>query len=130
MSHSADNATEAPAILSEVNPAVLPRPALVENNRSYAWITDKICGIVEGKTPTWWWVCFCVACFIASFTFVGLFYLVSTGVGVWGHRSPVNWGWPIVNFVFWIGIGHAGTLISAILCLLRQKWRTSINRAA
>ena len=53
-----------------------------------------------------------------------------TGVGVWGHRSPVNWGWPIVNFVFWIGIGHAGTLISAILCLLRQKWRTSINRAA
>ena len=55
---------------------------------------------------------------------------MATGVGVWGHRSPVNWAWDIVNFVFWIGIGHAGTLISAILCLLRQKWRTSINRSA
>ena len=57
-------------------------------------------------------------------------YLFWTGVGVWGHANPVNWAWDIVNFVFWIGIGHAGTLISAILCLLRQKWRTSINRAA
>ena len=57
-------------------------------------------------------------------------YLVSTGVGVWGNSNPVNWGWAIVNFVFWIGIGHAGTLISAILCLLKQKWRTSINRAS
>jgi molybdopterin-containing oxidoreductase family membrane subunit len=55
---------------------------------------------------------------------------VSTGTGTWGLRSPVGWGWAIVNFVFWVGIGHAGTLISAILCLLRQKWRTSINRAA
>ena len=61
---------------------------------------------------------------------MGLIYLVSTGVGVWGLKSPIMWGWAIVNFVFWIGIGHAGTLISAILCLLRQKWRTSINRAA
>jgi len=67
---------------------------------------------------------------IASFTGLGLVYLVSTGVGVWGNSNPVNWGWAIVNFVFWIGIGHAGTLISAILCLLKQKWRTSINRAS
>jgi molybdopterin-containing oxidoreductase family membrane subunit len=57
-------------------------------------------------------------------------YLISTGVGVWGLNSPIAWGWAIVNFVFWIGIGHAGTLISAVLFLLRQKWRTSINRAA
>jgi molybdopterin-containing oxidoreductase family membrane subunit len=57
-------------------------------------------------------------------------YLVFTGVGVWGNNVPVAWGWPIVNFVFWIGIGHAGTLISAILFLFRQKWRTSINRAS
>jgi Ni/Fe-hydrogenase subunit HybB-like protein len=119
-----------PAILAEVKPAVLPRPVLVENNRSFAWITDKICGIIEGPTPRWWWVSFGLAVFVASFTVVGLTYLVVTGVGVWGVRSPVNWGWAIVNFVFWIGIGHAGTLISAILCLLRQKWRTSINRAA
>jgi molybdopterin-containing oxidoreductase family membrane subunit len=60
----------------------------------------------------------------------GLTYLVSTGVGVWGNSNRVMWGWPIVNFVFWIGIGHAGTLISAILFLTRQNWRTSINRAA
>ena len=120
----------APAILEEVKPAVLPRPVLVRNNRGFAWITDKICGIVEEPTPRWWWVCFGVAVFIASFTVGGLIYLVATGIGVWGVRSPGNWGWAIVNFVFWIGIGHAGTLISAILCLLRQKWRTSINRAA
>jgi molybdopterin-containing oxidoreductase family membrane subunit len=122
--------TEPHAILKEVNPVILPRPDLVDNNRSFSWITNKICGIIEEKTPTWWWVCFCVAGFIASFTVVGIVYLVSTGVGVWGLANPLNWGWAIVNFVFWIGIGHAGTLISAILCLLKQKWRTSINRAA
>ncbi len=120
----------APAILAEVQPAVLPRPVLVQNNRSFAWITDKVCGIIEGPTPRWWWVSFGIAVFVASFTVAGLTYLVGTGVGVWGHRNPINWAWDIVNFVFWIGIGHAGTLISAILCLLRQKWRTSINRAA
>ena len=59
-----------------------------------------------------------------------ILYLIYTGVGVWGNRSPIFWGWPIVNFVFWVGIGHAGTLISAILFLFRQEWRTSINRAA
>jgi molybdopterin-containing oxidoreductase family membrane subunit len=130
MGHNHDSSSTAPAILAEVNPAPLPRAVLVENNRSYSWITEKICGIIEGKTPTWWWVCFALACFVASFTVAGISYLVATGVGVWGHANPVNWAWDIVNFVFWIGIGHAGTLISAILCLLRQKWRTSINRAA
>ena len=125
-----ETSPSAPAILAEVNPTPLPRAILVENNRSYSWITEKICGIIEGKTPTWWWVCFALACFVASFTVAGISYLVATGVGVWGHANPVNWAWDIVNFVFWIGIGHAGTLISAILCLLRQKWRTSINRAA
>jgi len=130
MAHIEDATAEAPAILAEVAPAHLPRPVLVANNRSFAWITEKICTIAEEKTPVWWWWCFGVACFVASFTVFGLIYLVSTGVGVWGHRNPVNWAWDIVNFVFWIGIGHAGTLISAILCLLRQKWRTSINRSA
>jgi Ni/Fe-hydrogenase subunit HybB-like protein len=130
MAHAESAVAAPPAILAEVKPAELPRPPLVLNNRSFAWITDKICGIIEGPTPRWWWVCFGLALFVASFTVAGLTYLVATGVGVWGLRSPVNWGWAIVNFVFWIGIGHAGTLISAILCLLRQKWRTSINRAA
>ncbi len=119
-----------PVVLDEVRQTHMPRKPLVENNRSFHWITEKICRIVEEKTPNWWWVCFLVAGFVASFTGVGLFYLVSTGVGVWGLRGPVYWGWAIVNFVFWIGIGHAGTLISAILCLLKQKWRTSINRTA
>ncbi len=121
---------EKPEVLNQVKPLDMPRKPLVLNNRDFHWVTEKICGIAEGKTPTWWWVLFLIALFMASFTGVGLVYLVSTGVGVWGLASPINWGWAIVNFVFWIGIGHAGTLISAILCLLRQKWRTSINRAA
>lgn len=108
----------------------MPRRPIIENGRSFSWITQKVCGIVEGRTPMWWWVAFIISCMVASFTAMGLIYLVATGTGVWGLRSPVMWGWAIVNFVFWIGIGHAGTLISAILCLLRQKWRTSINRAA
>ncbi len=120
----------AQAVLAEVAPAHLPRQELIGHHRGFAWITDKVCSIVEAETPTWWWVAFSVACLVASFTVVGLVYLVATGVGVWGHANPINWAWDIVNFVFWIGIGHAGTLISAILCLFRQKWRTSINRAA
>ena len=108
MSHASEHVA-APAVLKEVNPAHFPRATLVENNRSFGWITDKICGIIEGKTPTWWWVCFILACFVASFTVIGITYLVATGVGVWGHANPVNWAWDIVNFVFWIGIVHAGT---------------------
>lgn len=121
---------ERPAILDEVKPIEMPRPVLVENKRSFSWITEKVCGIVEGPTPMWWWVAISLASFMALFTVVGISYLVATGVGVWGLSNPINWGWAIVNFVFWIGIGHAGTLISAILCLLKQQWRTTINRAA
>jgi molybdopterin-containing oxidoreductase family membrane subunit len=121
---------DTPAILDKVDPAPWKEPPLVLNGRNFHWVTEKICGIVEAKTPTWWWWCFITALGVASFTGLGLFYLVSTGVGVWGNNNPVNWGWAIANFVFWIGIGHAGTLISAILCLLKQQWRTSINRAA
>ena len=119
-----------PELLKKVKPAKWEDTPLVLNKRNFHWVTEKICGIVEQKTPTWWWWCFITAMGIASFTGLGLVYLVSTGVGVWGNSNPVNWGWAIVNFVFWIGIGHAGTLISAILCLLKQKWRTSINRAS
>ena len=119
-----------PEILAKVAPAPWKEEPLVLNKRNFHWVTEKICGIVESKTPNWWWWCFITALCIASFTGMGLIYLVSTGVGVWGNNNPVNWGWAIVNFVFWIGIGHAGTLISAILCLLKQKWRTSINRAS
>lgn len=130
MAHAPEPSAANPELLARVRPAELPRPALVLNNRSFHWITEKVCGIVEETTPTWWKVLFVAALCLATFTFGGLAYLVSTGTGTWGLRSPVGWGWAIVNFVFWVGIGHAGTLISAILCLLRQKWRTSINRAA
>jgi len=119
------------AVLEEVRPVAgeeVKRNVLVENNRDFHWITDKVCGIVEEKTPTWWWVLFGLSLVIASYTFLGIAYQVATGVGTWGNNAPVFWGWPIVNFVFWIGIGHAGTLISAILALLKQKWRTAVNR--
>ena len=117
------------ALLEKVEPAELHEQPLVTNNRSFNWVTDKICRIVETETPLWWWVCMTVALLTAAFTGIGLLWLVSTGVGVWGLANPINWGWAIVNFVFWIGIGHAGTLISAILLLFRQKWRTGVNRA-
>ena len=110
---------------------VLEREELILNKRSYHWITERICGVVEGRQPFLWWILFIPSAIIALVGVVGgLTYLVSTGVGVWGNTNRVMWGWPIVNFVFWIGIGHAGTLISAILFLTRQNWRTSINRAA
>ncbi len=120
-----------PALDGPCSPAkVLLREPLVLNNRSYGWITDRIAGIVEKPQPKIWWYIFIpsVMLFLVMASLFG--YLISTGVGVWGNQHPVSWGWPIVNFVFWIGIGHAGTLISAILFLTRQKWRTSVNRAA
>ena len=111
-------------------PPELERIPLVENQRGPGWITDKVAGIVEGKTPAWWWWAFIPSVVLMSLLLAMVCYLISTGVGVWGLNHPIMWGWAIVNFVWWIGIGHAGTLISAILFLLRQRWRTSINRAA
>jgi Ni/Fe-hydrogenase subunit HybB-like protein len=111
-------------------PRSLERIPLVRNNRSIGWISDQIAQIAEGKTPMWWWIAFIPSVLLAGMLLCMLAYLVSTGVGVWGPGHPVMWGWAIINFVWWIGIGHAGTLISAILFLLRQKWRTAVNRAA
>jgi Ni/Fe-hydrogenase subunit HybB-like protein len=108
----------------------MPRPPLVENNRSMAWITDLIAGVPEGKTPLWWFIAIAITGSIAAFGVLCIFYLLFTGVGVWGNNIPVGWAFGITNFVFWIGIGHAGTLISAILLLTRQKWRTAVNRSA
>jgi hypothetical protein len=109
---------------------VLLREPLVLHQRSYSWITDRICGIIEKPQPKLWWMLF-IPAVLLFLTMVYLFgYLIATGVGVWGQNHPVAWGWDITNFVFWIGIGHAGTLISAILFLTRQRWRTSVARAA
>jgi Ni/Fe-hydrogenase subunit HybB-like protein len=111
-------------------PPELARQPLIANNRSFGWLSDKIAGLTEGPTPRWWWYAFVPSVAALIMLIVMLTYLISTGVGIWGLNRPVMWGWAIVNFVWWIGIGHAGTLISAILFLLRQRWRTSINRAA
>jgi molybdopterin-containing oxidoreductase family membrane subunit len=111
-------------------PRILDREPLVLNNRSYSWITNRICGIVENKQPLLWWILFVPSVLLTGLMAFCFIYLISTGVGVWGQKQPVAWAWDITNFVFWIGIGHAGTLISAILFLTRQKWRTSVNRAA
>jgi molybdopterin-containing oxidoreductase family membrane subunit len=110
--------------------AAITKVPLVLNDRKTAWITQNISSIVEDKTPFWWWVAFSITSPIALFGIFCIAYQISTGVGVWGENHPVGWAWDITNFVFWIGIGHAGTLISAILFLTRQKWRTSINRAS
>ncbi|MFN0125412.1 MAG: NrfD/PsrC family molybdoenzyme membrane anchor subunit [Verrucomicrobiales bacterium] len=120
-----------PPLYGSGSPAqVLLREPLVLHNRSYSWITDRICGIVEKPQPKIWWAIF-IPAVLLFLTMVYLFgYLIATGVGVWGQNHPVAWGWDITNFVFWIGIGHAGTLISAILFLTRQRWRTSVARAA
>jgi Ni/Fe-hydrogenase subunit HybB-like protein len=108
----------------------LRRAPLVEGKNDFASVTTMIARVAENRTPKGWYLLFgiSVALFLNLGAMIG--YLVFTGVGVWGNNVPVGWGWPIVDFVFWIGIGHAGTLISAILFLFRQKWRTSINRAS
>ena len=111
-------------------PRILEREPLVLNNRSYSWITNRICGIIENRQPMLWWLLFLPSVTLTAIMVFGFTYLISTGVGVWGQKQPVAWAWDITNFVFWIGIGHAGTLISAILFLTRQKWRTAVNRAS
>jgi Ni/Fe-hydrogenase subunit HybB-like protein len=93
-------------------------------------ITDKITSIITGATPRWWYAAFGLS-FMVLMMFMGaVTWLFWKGVGIWGINIPNGWGFAIINFVWWIGIGHAGTLISAILLLLRQDWRTSINRFA
>jgi len=97
----------------------------------FASVTDKISSIVLGRgTPTWWIAGFLISFALVMLLMVSVTYLLVYGVGVWGITIPIGWGFAIINFVWWIGIGHAGTLISAILLLLRQQWRTSINRFA
>jgi molybdopterin-containing oxidoreductase family membrane subunit len=100
--------------------------------QSYGSITDKISGIVlEKKHPKFiWWSVFLLGFLGTQVLIISLAYLVVKGVGIWGINVPVAWGFAIINFVWWIGIGHAGTLISAILYLFREDWRTSINRFA
>jgi Ni/Fe-hydrogenase subunit HybB-like protein len=113
---------------------VLPSPdtpPVIGPGYSYASVTDKISAIVlTQKTPRVWMVGFGIAFLLVMVLMYAVAYLLAVGVGIWGIKIPIAWGFAIVNFVWWIGIGHAGTLISAILLLLHQEWRTSINRFA
>ena len=112
-------------------PAETDRPPVLEPGYTYASISDKIGAIVlTRRTPLGWYVGFGLAFTLLMVLLFAVSYLLVVGIGVWGVEIPVAWGMAISNFVWWIGIGHAGTLISAILLLLRQQWRTSINRFA
>jgi len=98
---------------------------------TFSSVTDKISSLVlKRKTPLWWFVGFAISFLLVQLLLLTITHLVFTGIGIWGNNVPVGWAFDIINFVWWIGIGHAGTLISAILLLLRQQWRTSINRFA
>jgi molybdopterin-containing oxidoreductase family membrane subunit len=104
---------------------------IIAPGHTFGTITDKIISIAQAKrTPKRWWIGFLIGFIFTMVLFATIANLLVTGVGIWGINAPVGWGFDIVNFVWWIGIGHAGTLISAILLLLRQRWRTSINRFA
>jgi len=111
-------------------PVAPVRHVLIEGNKSYHNITEDLCSPTE-KTPSREWI----VVFAMSTALVGLYvfsitWTVWKGIGTWNLNRTINWGWDITNFVWWIGIGHAGTLISAILLLFRQRWRTGVNRAA
>jgi Ni/Fe-hydrogenase subunit HybB-like protein len=107
-----------------------PQDSWISGSPTFAGITDQVSELIERPTPKAWYVALAISSSLTVLLLALIGYLVTTGIGVWGNNIPVGWAWDIVNFVFWIGIGHAGTLISAILFLLRQQWRTSINRFA
>jgi Ni/Fe-hydrogenase subunit HybB-like protein len=106
-------------------------PVVIEPGHTFGSVTDKISSLVLRKrTPVAWWLGIAVTFMMVNMLMGTITWLVYKGIGIWGNNQPVGWSFDIINFVWWIGIGHAGTLISAILLLLRQTWRTSINRFA
>jgi molybdopterin-containing oxidoreductase family membrane subunit len=106
------------------------RGPLILGDKNYSQITSDIIAPIDNKAPTWWKVAMGISIFAALWGMVALYYTVRYGLGTWAVNNSVAWGWEIINFVWWIGIGHAGTAFSIFLLILRQKWRTSINRAA
>ena len=106
------------------------RDALIVGNKSYHDITRDIARPVEGKANKYWWMLFGLSAVLMLWGFACMAYTIGTGIGAWGLNKTIDWAWDITNFVWWIGIGHAGTLISAVLLLFRQKWRMAINRSA
>ena len=110
--------------------ASIREPLILGDTVSYHQITEDVARSVEGKANKMWWGAFTVAFLAMLWGFGCLAYTVGTGIGAWGANKTVGWAWDITNFVWWIGIGHAGTLISAVLLLFRQRWRMGINRSA
>jgi Ni/Fe-hydrogenase subunit HybB-like protein len=106
------------------------RETLVTGGKTVGDVSEDISRQVEGKPTGLWIISFAISVVVLLFGVYCMCYLLWNGVGVWGLNKTVGWAWDITNFVWWVGIGHAGTLISAILLLFRQKWRMSINRAA
>ena len=106
---------------------------LVTGDQTLHSVTETVCCVAETelhRTPKGWTIAFVISAGGTLMLLAMIYYLFFTGVGVWGVNNPAGWGFAIINFVFWVGIGHAGTLISAILFLFRQRWRTGINRFA
>ncbi len=106
------------------------RDPLILGNKTYHDISKDIARPIEGKANKYWWILFSLSLGLFLWGMLSIAYTIGTGIGVWGLNKTVGWAWDITNFVWWIGIGHAGTLISAVLLLFRQKWRMSINRSA
>jgi Ni/Fe-hydrogenase subunit HybB-like protein len=106
------------------------KPPVIAAGHTPGSVTDQISAVVTDRTPRWWLVGFGIAFLMVMMLLRALGELFLKGIGIWGNNVPVGWAFDIINFVWWIGIGHAGTLISAVLLLLRQTWRTSINRFA
>jgi len=110
--------------------AIALRPPLIEGDKTITQVTHDVCAPMEARPTTLWWSALLVSSALLLLGAVAIGYQIAVGVGTWGLNRTVGWAFDITNFVFWIGIGHAGTLISAILFLFRQRWRTSVNRAA
>ncbi|MES2512737.1 MAG: NrfD/PsrC family molybdoenzyme membrane anchor subunit [Bacteroidota bacterium] len=106
------------------------RVPLILGNKTYRNITDDIIAPIEGKANRLWYILFTISVLAFMWGIGCLSYTIGVGIGAWGSNNGVDWAWDITNFVWWIGIGHAGTLISAVLLLFRQKWRMAINRSA
>jgi Ni/Fe-hydrogenase subunit HybB-like protein len=106
------------------------REPLILGHKTYHDITNDIVGPIENKAPRGWYILLSIAAVIALYGIGCILYLISKGIGVWGLNKTVDWAWDITNFVWWVGIGHAGTLISAVLLLFRQRWRMAVNRSA
>jgi molybdopterin-containing oxidoreductase family membrane subunit len=110
--------------------AIALRPPLIEGDKSIAQVTHDVCAPMEARPTALWWIALLISFSFLLLGAAAIAYQIAVGVGTWGLNRTVGWAFDITNFVFWIGIGHAGTLISAILFLFRQRWRTSVNRAA